>query len=728
MMNTPPNTYGKSAPAADILGIARRRKAWALFTALIVIGGFVAYMFLAQEEFRARALVAIEPVATAEPVPMDYATRVQYQLHIVREVLYGESVFKPVVKEFQLAELSPLAKKGASQQRILEEIRSRIKIELDGESAFYIVYEGTNAKQVADVANRLAELLSARTSAQRDKRNEQEAGVVDGEVDRLRGRLIDLEARIQQYKQGAIEELPERIDTNLKMLEGLQTQIRDVSSALSTEDARRAGVLTEMNEIEKQGMLDATVIAAPKSRNAEKLEGLKGELDKLLVGRGYTRSHPEVVRLEKEIAVLKPVVDAEQPAAAVRAASPVHLRYAQLKAELDTIDRRLTSLKQQRTALNDQLPDYQKRVNASPRHEQALGQLTREYGVTKTQYEEQLTKQSEFRRAAQLSRITHNVVFRIIEPALPPLDPFAPNRLRLLLVGLMAALGSGIGVALMLEKADTTFKDVEDLQVPTGLRVLTIVPRIESAWKRLKGPKGAITAATGPQPRKGIVTMVDPKSVPAEQFHILATQLRRKRPEDGCLVTMVTSASGGEGKTLTSVNLAMALANTGARVLLIDADLRLPRVGDYLGLRVADGQGLSQLLTDGNRGLSSCAVDVAGLTVLPEKSAARNPLALLSSSELTTLMAQLRHHFDFIVIDSPPILPIADAMVLGSISDQILLVVRARQTTQAVLRRAMDSLDETKLAGVVLNDVNLSHFTYSYVYRDYQNTYLRKTG
>jgi polysaccharide chain length determinant protein (PEP-CTERM system associated) len=721
-----PNNNGKSAAATDILGIARRRKAWAILVALVVIGGFVAYMFVAQEQFRARTLVAIEPVATLDPVPMDYAARVQYQLHIVREVLYGESVFKTVVKEFHLAETSPLAGKGASQQRILEEIRSRIKIELDGESAFFITYDGPSAKQSADVANRLAELLSAQTSAQRDKRSEQEASVIDGDVDRLRARLVDLEARIQQYKQGAVEELPERVDQNFKLLESLQTQMREVNSALSVEDARRAGVLTEMNEIDKQGMLDIPTVAAPKSRNAERLEAAKSELDKALAR--YTPTHPEVMRLEKEIATLRPLVDAEKPAAPVRGASPVHLRYAQLKAELDTIDRRVTSLNQQKTALNNQMPDYQKRVNASPRHEQALGQLTREYGVTKTQYEEQLTKQSESRRSAQLSRITHTMVFRIIEPALPPLDPYAPNRLRLLLVGLLAAAGSGIGVALMLERADTTFKDVEDLQAPTGLRVLTIVPRIESAWKRLKSPKGAITAAAGPQPRKGIVTMVDPKSVPAEQFHILATQLRRKRPEDGCLVTMVTSASGGEGKTLTSVNLAMALANTGARVLLIDADLRLPRVGDYLGLRVADGQGLSQLLTDGNRGLSSCAVDVAGLTVLPEKSAARNPIALLSSSELTTLMAQLRHHFDFIVIDSPPILPIADAMVLGSISDQILLVVRARQTTQAVLRRAMDSVDESKLAGVVLNDVNLSHFTYSYVYRDYQNTYLRKTG
>jgi non-specific protein-tyrosine kinase len=169
----------------------------------------------------------------------------------------------------------------------------------------------------------------------------------------------------------------------------------------------------------------------------------------------------------------------------------------------------------------------------------------------------------------------------------------------------------------------------------------------------------------------------------------------------------------------------MALSSAGARVLLIDADLRLPRIGDYLGLRIGEGQGLSRLLADENGELSTCAVDVAGLTVLPEKAAARNPLALLSSSELSTLIARLRQHFQFIVIDSPPILPIADAMVLGEISDQILMVVRARHTTPALLKRAMENLDSSKLTGVVLNDVNLSHLAYSYAYRNYENTYLR---
>jgi non-specific protein-tyrosine kinase len=409
---------------------------------------------------------------------------------------------------------------------------------------------------------------------------------------------------------------------------------------------------------------------------------------------------------------------------AARSTSPVQLRYAQLKAELDTNTRRLASLQEQHSALRGQLPGLLTRVNASPRHEQALGQLARDYTSAKTQYEAALVKQADLKRTAQVDRVTQSVVFRIIEPALPPLDPYSPNRLRLLLVGALAALAAGTGMAFVREQSDTTFKDAEDFEAPTGLRVLTIVPRIEGALKRGKGVKGALMSSQ-PQPRKGVVTLMAPKSVPAEQYHILAAQLRRMTTAENCLVTMITSASSGEGKTMTSINLAMALSSAGARVLLIDADLRLPRIGDYLGLRIGEGQGLSRLLADENGELSTCAVDVAGLTVLPEKAAARNPLALLSSSELSTLIARLRQHFQFIVIDSPPILPIADAMVLGEISDQILMVVRARHTTPALLKRAMENLDSSKLTGVVLNDVNLSHLAYSYAYRNYENTYLR---
>src|SRR6185295_9469802 len=156
---------------------------------------------------------------------IDPLERVQEQIRVVHEVLFSESVFKPVVEEFHLTN-----KSATSPQRDLEELRSQVKIEPLGESAFYVGFEGTDRKQVSDVSNRFAELLSARTSARREKRNERETAVIDSEVERLRDQMANLDGRIQQYKQSAVEELPERADANLKYLDGLDTQLRQTNS------------------------------------------------------------------------------------------------------------------------------------------------------------------------------------------------------------------------------------------------------------------------------------------------------------------------------------------------------------------------------------------------------------------------------------------------------------------------------------------------------------------
>src|SRR6185503_5949991 len=185
--------------------------------------------------------------------------RIQEQIRVVHEVLFSEPVFKPVVEEFHLAN-----KTTTSPQRDLEEIRSHVKIEPLGEGAFYIGFEGTDRKQVSDVSNRFAELLSARTSARREKRSEREAAVIDSEVDRLRSQMATLDGRIQQYKQSAVEELPERADANLKSLDGLDTQLRETNSSIAAEEAARAGAVAEMSDLEKQGPLMIET-PAPKS-------------------------------------------------------------------------------------------------------------------------------------------------------------------------------------------------------------------------------------------------------------------------------------------------------------------------------------------------------------------------------------------------------------------------------------------------------------------------------
>ena len=531
----------------------------------------------------------------------------------------------------------------------------------------------------------------------------------------MRNQMATIDGRIQQYKQSAIEELPERADSNIKFLDGLDTQLRENTSSIATEEAARAGAVAEMSDLEKQGSFYIET-PAPKSPTAEKLDAAKGELAKLRA-RGYTSNMPAVSNLEKEISSLQAQLDKEKPAVPTRTPSPTQLRYTALKAELETHDRKLSSLRQQRTALLGQVESSRQRVNSLPRHEYVLGTLTRDYDIAKGQYEAQLAKQTSARQTSEIEKLDNNMVFRIAEPAKPPLDPYAPNRLRLLLIGLV----------FLLEQFDASFKDVEELQGKTGLAVLTMIPRIKSLRRRRRKALPAELASQGilVRPQDAVVSLVDPKSVPAEQYQILATRFRRiAKPESG-LVVMVTSAAGGEGKALTSVNLAASLAASGVKVLLIDADLRRPRVHDYLGLQATTDQGLAGLLQDPAGDMSKYALKVGGLTVLPGKSAVHSPLHLLASAKVPLLIERLRSEFQFIIIDSPPMMPLADGMVLGNLADRVVVVVRARQTTFAVLQRALESLDSAKLAGVILNDVDMKHSRYAYVYRYYENTYLR---
>jgi succinoglycan biosynthesis transport protein ExoP len=716
--------YHKPISATDVVDIIRRRKAWLLITALLVLSGVAAYALTAKERFQARTLISIDaPLDPTRPY-VDARTRMQEHLRVVNEIIFSDQVFKPVVEEFGLA--NPAAE---SPQRDLEEIRKRVRIDIDGDSAIYLGFEGSDRNSVAGVPNRLAEQLSNRTSVRREKRNESELAVIDSEVNRLRSHLATLDSRIQQYRSSAVESLPERADPTLKAIEGLQTSLRDNTAAISADEARRAGILTEMSEHEKNGPFQIET-PAPKSASAEKLDAKRMELNRLQA-QGLTAAHQDVKILQAEINSLQAVVAAERPVAPTRTMSPAGLRHTELKAELQTIDQRLAGLRQQQAAMRGQIATQTQRVNSTPVHEQTLNQLTREQVMARFQLEDQLAKQSAARQATQIAQIDHSVVFRVVEPAKPPLDPYSPNRLRLLLMGLGAALGLGIGMVFLVESTDTSFKDMEDLQAQTGLPVLTMVPRIKALPRKKKAKAMTDLAAQGvtAQPLDTIVPLIDPKSVPAEQYQILGTRLRRRMKPDSALVVMVTSSAGGEGKTLTSVNLATSLASSGAKVLLIDADLRRPRVHKYLGLKPNDGQGLSVLMNHPEADLADnvakYAARIGTLSILPSQNPVPDPLNLLRSSKLPPLIERLRTQFQFIIIDSPPVLPLADGMVLGNLADRIVMVVRAHQTTEAVLRRSLDSLDTAKLAGLILNAVNMSNSKYSYVYRYYENTYLR---
>ncbi len=223
-----------------------------------------------------------------------------------------------------------------------------------------------------------------------------------------------------------------------------------------------------------------------------------------------------------------------------------------------------------------------------------------------------------------------------------------------------------------------------------------------------------------------MVTQVRPQSQMAESYRALRTSLLLSNLGAPPKVIMVTSALPQEGKTTTSINCAVVLAQKGIRVLLIDADLRRPSIHKTLGM--GPRSGLSNVLT-GSATLQQTitrSTILPNLDVLPAGTPPPNPAELLASTNMRDVLEELRGQYDHIVVDTPPTLSVTDAVVLSPRADAIVLVIRSGQTTKQALRRSRDILTQVnaKVSGVLLNAVDLSSPDYYYYY-EYQGKYSR---
>jgi capsular exopolysaccharide synthesis family protein len=217
-----------------------------------------------------------------------------------------------------------------------------------------------------------------------------------------------------------------------------------------------------------------------------------------------------------------------------------------------------------------------------------------------------------------------------------------------------------------------------------------------------------------------LITLTDPQSPECEQYRTLRTELFHAAAKKQIQIVTITSALAGEGKTSTVLNLAFAIAQSKEkRVLVIDGDLRRPNIASFLGLRPAAG--LIETLTRENDVFDSIvSLDEHDLYLLPVKRESNNPTELLSSERLGEIFALLREYFDFILVDSPPVMPFADARLLASHADALILVVRAGLASYDTVEKAVNALPHGRILGVVLNgaehDKEAGYYDYYYYY------------
>ncbi|HXY02679.1 MAG TPA: CpsD/CapB family tyrosine-protein kinase [Terriglobales bacterium] len=219
-------------------------------------------------------------------------------------------------------------------------------------------------------------------------------------------------------------------------------------------------------------------------------------------------------------------------------------------------------------------------------------------------------------------------------------------------------------------------------------------------------------------PNSRLVSITEKDSLAAEKFRFLAVRLRQLQQTRPLKKLLMTSTIPEEGKSTLALNLACTLARRKEkRTLLLDGDLRRPTVAKQLGLGSVSG--LSECLQDDAKLTTSIyRLDALGLWVLPAGSATQNPLELMQSGKLLPLMDQLSEWFDWIVIDSPPVLPFADTIIWARLSDGILLATRKGKTEKKQLKRGLDALEKTKLLGAILNSTtNTAHSDYYHRYQ-----------
>lgn len=211
-----------------------------------------------------------------------------------------------------------------------------------------------------------------------------------------------------------------------------------------------------------------------------------------------------------------------------------------------------------------------------------------------------------------------------------------------------------------------------------------------------------------------LVAFKNPTSIAAEQFRVLCAKLNRLLKNSGPRVIAVTSSMKGEGKTLTSINLAISMAKDFDRkVLLVEADLKNPSIANLLGKKMNGGFGH---ILDNKTSLEKAGYSFFSekLMILPAGSRLSNEMNLLSSERPKKFLDEMRERFDYIFVDLPPLLPLADAGMVTDLVDGVVMVIRAGQTPKNIVKRAMADLDQKKIIGIVLNDVKNSLGYYYY--------------
>jgi capsular exopolysaccharide synthesis family protein len=409
--------------------------------------------------------------------------------------------------------------------------------------------------------------------------------------------------------------------------------------------------------------------------------------------------------LRQKVEMLKTRIRLAQEEAAQRQIFNPNPAYQQVAQQLKELDLEIDTLEKRRADLRSG------RVELKGVSEQELLDMERDKAINEDIYRALLRRLENAQIAQRLDAEGQGATFLIVDSARLPLQPSKPNPLIAAVGSLALAILAGVGAVLLREYMDSSFRGYSDAKNYLKRPILACVPALFSQngghSRGRPAPSLAVSLKPGVSPEA--VALKDPQSVAAEQYRLLRTHLLFLRQKKALKTVLITSALEAEGKTTTSVNLAVSMAQElDQQILLMDCDMR--KNGVEKALNLSPGRGLSNYLA--NACLLDAAVrrtDLPNLTVMTAGNlAVPSPTKLLSSEKMQKLLDLLRSSYDFIIFDAPPALHLADVPVLTPYADGIVLVARVGSTPREVVVNAQKSVEQalrSNALGYVLTHV-----------------------
>ena len=747
----PPNDqmYLPAEPEAEFhvsqwLEVIRRRRKLLIIVAAVVVAAAVVLYAITPRSYRATTVLEIErrpalAVAMQQTpayddwvdaqsfYPTQYkllesrgiAERVVKNLHLEndpafnpqRGSLFGKSASDAVTADADAAALGAMAARLLGGETV-DPIRNTRLVNVS--------FTASSPELAARVANGIAEAFIDWGVENRFATAGRASGFLASQIESLKQEIQDKEAQLQAYSRRTdIVALDPSSNVTLQRLEGLN---KDYVAAVSERIAKEARYQELLN--------------SPDDAVADTVSGgLVGQLrgDQLKLERDYATKlntyKPDWPAMQE----LKAQIDKGRQHLTDVIKETVSKARDSAKAEYQGALRREQALSDE---MNRQKADAMKLNSAAVEY----NNLKVEVSTRRTLLDELLRKQSETEVTARLQGDRNSNVV-VVDRALVPKGPFRPSLRRNLALGLVLGLGLGLGAVFGVEYLDRTLKTADDVDRVLGLPVLAAIPdvseerggygyhraygyghskRAAKPAKRQKADGGAPAVAPGGTHAIELVPFAQPRLAVSEAYRSLRTSLLLSSA--GRLRSVVvTSAIPGEGKTSTVANLAVVLAQLGKRVLLVDADLRKPRVHEVFG--VSNRVGLVNALTGGAEDEAVMLPSrVPNLTVVPAGPTPPNSSELLASDRMLEFVTLAYQKFDYIVFDTPPALPVTDASVLGSLADGVILCVGAgmvvREDARAVVQRF--DLANIRVLGVTLNFFRHSGGRYGKRYRTYE--------